>query len=377
MFHPINLCPFDKILKDCQCTQSDAADNRAAWQFDPMGGLAGHLTVNKSQKGLVGVGAFKTAHDRVLSLVSLIPSGLGSEQRQKVVIKQPFFRSHSATGKVNIIQRYTFATDLSKLFREANILYWAKSLLDLTYMFIDTAIESSAAPPFKVPQLRFVDARLALVHSPALKSATGVYLVEEKIVCGRNEFVKFIHNCDFGPSIKSDEDGYDIAKFLVFTQHVQYVKTKGLAFISDYQGKYIASYTPYLVGDQDLGNSSLLMDPQILTVPLVFHVVWLVVLLITSTSQVPRGRTRYVRRRKPHRWGEDVQGTTHLQSLLSLAGFRAEGIRTRVGGGLITSRAHVNPFLIITYIFFLRKPMSKDFYLFGVSTIAYSCTHRT
>ncbi|KAF8120877.1 hypothetical protein EV363DRAFT_1589260 [Boletus edulis] len=216
-----------------------------------MGGLAGQLTVNKSQKGLVGAGAFKTAYDGVLSLTSLTLSGLGSEQRQKVVAKQPFFRSSSTTGKVNIIQRYTLSTDLSKLFREANILYWAKSLLDLTYTFVDAAIKSSAAaPPFIVPQLRFVHAGLALAQSSASKSVTGVYLVEEKILCHPNEFIKFIHNRDFGPSVESDEDGYDIAQFLVFTQHVQYMKTKGLAFISDYQG-----------------NSSLLTDPQILTDP--------------------------------------------------------------------------------------------------------------
>ena len=96
--------------------QSDVADNRTAWKLDPMGGLVGQLTVNKSQKGLVGIGAFKTAHDGVFILVSLTSSGLGSEQRQKVVVKQPFFRSRGATGKVNIIQRFTLTTDLSKLF---------------------------------------------------------------------------------------------------------------------------------------------------------------------------------------------------------------------------------------------------------------------
>ena len=71
--------------------ESDTTDNRTAWQLDPMGGLAGQLTVNKSQKELIGIGAFKTAHDGVLILASLTSSGLGSKQRQKVVVKQPFF----------------------------------------------------------------------------------------------------------------------------------------------------------------------------------------------------------------------------------------------------------------------------------------------
>ncbi|KIO09198.1 hypothetical protein M404DRAFT_22387 [Pisolithus tinctorius Marx 270] len=67
--------------------------------------------------------------------------------------------------------------------------------------------------------------------------ASGVYLLEEKIEGGHAVFKKFIHNMDCGPSLDEYEDGYDIAEFLAFTQHVQYTKTGGLTFISDYQGK--------------------------------------------------------------------------------------------------------------------------------------------
>ncbi|KAG0696555.1 hypothetical protein DFH29DRAFT_778806, partial [Suillus ampliporus] len=49
-------------------------------------------------------------------------------------------------------------------------------------------------------------------------------------------FTKFIHNKDFGPSLDEDQYGYDLAVFLALTQHVQYAKTEGLAFISNYQG---------------------------------------------------------------------------------------------------------------------------------------------
>ncbi|KAG2128765.1 uncharacterized protein EDB93DRAFT_1108907 [Suillus bovinus] len=44
--------------------------------------------------------------------------------------------------------------------------------------------------------------------------------------------------------------GYDLVEFFVFTQHVQYVKTGKLAFISNYQG-----------------STALLTNPQILTHP--------------------------------------------------------------------------------------------------------------
>jgi len=36
--------------------------------------------------------------------------------------------------------------------------------------------------------------------------------------------------------LDEDDSGYDLALFLAFTQHVQYVKTGSLAFVSDYQG---------------------------------------------------------------------------------------------------------------------------------------------
>ena len=88
-------------------------------------------------------------------------------------------------------------------------------------------------------------------------------------MCAQNKFVKFFHNHDFSPSIESDKDGYDTARFLVFTQHIQYVKIKGLAFISDYQDKSIEPYVLYPFGEQDhhLGNLSLLTDPQNMTDP--------------------------------------------------------------------------------------------------------------
>ena len=145
-------------------------------------------------------------------------------------------------GKVDITQRFTLSTDLCELFQEANILYWAKSLLDHTYTFVDAAI-----------WLRFVGDGLAPVHSSVSKSATGVYLVEEKIQCDPNEFVKLIHKRDFSPSMENNEDAHDIADFLVFTQHVQYMKTRGLAFVSDHQGKSgsTALYTLYSLSDQD------------------------------------------------------------------------------------------------------------------------------
>ncbi|KAI6149554.1 hypothetical protein BKA82DRAFT_20948 [Pisolithus tinctorius] len=133
----------------------------------------------------------------------------------------------------------------------------------MTYKFIDHAIAASPTPPpFLIPRLRFVDAGLALAYTQALESIsvsaslsrsstrmTGAYLLEEKIECD-GDFTKFVHNCDCIPLLDLDEEGYDIVEFLCFTQHVQYIKTKGLVYIADYQG-----------------SQTLLTDPQILTHP--------------------------------------------------------------------------------------------------------------
>jgi hypothetical protein len=116
-------------------------------------------------------------------------------------------------------------------------------------MGYDTSTES---PPFKIPRMRFVDAGLALSYSqrgskaPAKAgskagSLCAAYLVEELLEGGHNEFVKFIHNMDSNPLLDYDDYCYELALFFAFTQHVQYTKTGGLAFISDYQGDFLLS----------------------------------------------------------------------------------------------------------------------------------------
>ncbi|KAG1828238.1 hypothetical protein EV424DRAFT_1318562 [Suillus variegatus] len=149
---------------------------------------------------------------------------------------------------------------MPKLFREANVLYWAKALLGLVYDFIEHAVAStSESLPFNIPHVRIVEAGLAISFfpggaKPSVKTGTThvVFLLEEVIDCGDEDrdFTKFIHNMDPNPLLDPEDYGYDFALFLAFTQHVQYVKTGGLAFISDYQG-----------------NTELLMDPQIMTDP--------------------------------------------------------------------------------------------------------------
>ncbi|KAG1814045.1 uncharacterized protein BJ212DRAFT_1274902 [Suillus subaureus] len=208
---------------------------------------------------MIWIGAFKTAHPGWLTLSPLSSSGLGSCTQQDVIVKQPFYRpsSHTAAAGSSTLKiaHYALADELQKLLNESNVLYWVKSLLNFTYEYIDHCIDAALSPPsFQIPHLHFVDAGIALAFSHHSLNTQGtsnqaptadikvgtfsaVYLLEEPVTFGSpgsQIFAKFIHNKDCEPSLDDDEYGYDLAIFLAFTQHIQYVKTDSLAFVSDY-----------------------------------------------------------------------------------------------------------------------------------------------
>ncbi|KAG1784918.1 uncharacterized protein HD556DRAFT_1314653 [Suillus plorans] len=203
--------------------------------------VTGQLTVDTSSANLIGQGGFKSAHPGWLTLASHIPTTrLGSIPHQKVVVvKRPFIKIFPPSGPsagTYKVGCYAVANELSKQFKEANVLYWANSLLDLTYAFVNRCVAaSSAPPPFEIPRLCFVHAGLALSFLPGQMIVTKLgakpcsirtaFLLEELIPGGPDAFVKFIHNTDCNPLLDPDEDGYSTALFLAFTQHVQYEKT--------------------------------------------------------------------------------------------------------------------------------------------------------
>jgi len=110
-----------------------------------------------------------------------------------------------------VFGRYTIADELPKPFREANVLYWASSLLTFAYEYIDHCISaSSEPPPFYIPRLRFVEASLALSYNQVhlaggpgqkskLLSPRAAFLVEELI---SGTFIKYIHNMDCNPLLQ-------------------------------------------------------------------------------------------------------------------------------------------------------------------------------
>ncbi|KAG2158617.1 uncharacterized protein EDB93DRAFT_1100274 [Suillus bovinus] len=186
--------------------------------------------------GMLGAGGFKTAHPGWLSLTPLVESCFSS------------------------------VDEIAKLFKEANVLYWSCSLLQLTYAFIDRCIASSdEPPPFNIPRVRFIDASLAFSYSQRdskptrAGSKTGStcagYLVEELIEGGSDADMhlastssgcnqlnlsfkdsKMGVTCDtsaiasnqhhyqlLNPLLDEDDYRYKVASFFAFTQHVQSV----------------------------------------------------------------------------------------------------------------------------------------------------------
>ncbi|KAG1876491.1 hypothetical protein DFJ58DRAFT_865615 [Suillus subalutaceus] len=253
-YYPIPTRSLPEILKTLQY---------CSFELDISDSSIGQLTIDVPLHSMIGIGAFKTAHPGWLTLSPVVSSGLGSRTQHPVVVKRPFFRvpiqavATTATASIKIT-RYSSADELKNVLKESNVMYWAKSLLDYTYDYIDHHIStSSTPPPFEIPRVRFIDAGVALGYGqrtatasagsrPGAKQAdttggtvSAIYLLEERISL---VITRSLPN----------EYGYDLAVFLAFMQHIQYVQTEGLAFISDYQG-----------------SLTLLTDPQILTHPCV------------------------------------------------------------------------------------------------------------
>jgi hypothetical protein len=254
-FFPIPTRPLSDILKNPEYH---------AFRLDTEAGHSGQLAVQTDPEKRLGTGGFKTAHPGFLTLLSAPGTTLCSRQRQKVAVKRFFYKKYPPGGNAEMMDfgfgRYTIADELPKLFREANVLYWASSLLTFAYEYIDHCISASSdPPPFYIPRLRFVEAGLVLSYhqaqptggpGPGQKSKPlsprAAFLVEELI---SDTFLKYIHNMDCNPLLDPDEAGYRIAEFLACTQHIQYAKTGGLAFISDYQGTHAAYVTRTLYID--------------------------------------------------------------------------------------------------------------------------------
>jgi len=238
-FYPIPTCDLEELIE-----AKKAFDIQGAELF------SGNVRLNLPLNAVIGVGAFKTAQAAKIMHLPLWSSGIGSQPNHDIVLKRPYIDDHP-TEPGPPFTHYTLKDESNILYREANVLYWAKSLLKMTYKFIDHAIDNNkVAPPFEIPHVRFVDAGLLLAYSDVSVAITEgasqaakptgtvstVYLAEELIPTSDGDFMKYIHNSDAAPCSFLDRTEDKIAKFLAFTQHVQYVKTGSQVYVSNYQG---------------------------------------------------------------------------------------------------------------------------------------------
>jgi hypothetical protein len=151
----------------------------------------------------------------------------------QVCVKQTFSATGSSKKRV-VYQGQTQATNLSV---ELNCLGWASALMDLVYRFMKKEEPVRGFPPFEVPQMRYVQAGLAI--SKDAEGRQNAYLLEEFIDSeDPGWFVKYLNNNSAKPRKFKDEKLTIRAEFLSFSQHVQFIETGSQAFVSDLQGKF-------------------------------------------------------------------------------------------------------------------------------------------
>ncbi|KAJ6616548.1 hypothetical protein B0H10DRAFT_1949020 [Mycena sp. CBHHK59/15] len=104
----------------------------------------GSVVVNHTDT--LGVGTFKTAHRGHLSLMHLPAQGLGQSPNCLVAVKR-LYRKRHAMNKDGIakVSRFAPADEHSRLLQEANLLYWAASIMTFTSSVVVTPPSTRAS----------------------------------------------------------------------------------------------------------------------------------------------------------------------------------------------------------------------------------------
>jgi len=189
----------------------------------------GKLKVDFAQ-GLVEKGRFKMAHPGRVKLDGM--QDLPPFTNSTVCVKQ-IYREQSNGA----IVRVSGCDELWAFCTECNCVQWVSILLDLTYKFITHEIKLRGKPKYPILQLWYTRAMVAIIQGLPMEKA---FLVEEWIETDKDkcQYLKYINNCFPTSTVpfSTPQKAYNIAYFLVFSQHLQWEKTKMGAFVSDYQG---------------------------------------------------------------------------------------------------------------------------------------------
>jgi hypothetical protein len=155
-----------------------------------------------------------------------------------VAIKQTFYIKPT-TGVRVLHDKHT---QLKKISTELNCLRWASALMGIVYSFInDHKSTTGLSPSFQIPEMAFVKSALAISETDQ-----EVFLLEEVIdEALEGPFIKYIGNGSVRPYDYLEGEWHRLGEFLTFCQHVQFLKTKELAFVGDFQGKHKHWLTKY------------------------------------------------------------------------------------------------------------------------------------
>ena len=219
-------------------------DKASQLLLDPTSSIysAVRTSISYSSKAEIHYGIFKLAFAG--NSTTPVFRNLNSESPggESICLKQKYYMS-AQSGKR---KPYDAATQVSSLIIDICSLVWADQLMRLVYRFIenhDHATQPEAAAvsissskkdsrPL-VPALHFTSSGLACSDD-----RNTIYLVEELIDANvEGRYVKYVSNASPKPLSFLPGDKYiNVANFLCFSQHVQYMTTK-LAYVSDFQGK--------------------------------------------------------------------------------------------------------------------------------------------
>lgn len=260
----------------------------ADWKEYVIAGAATVLNVNLdpkySQKGAFKMASFGEAHPSVFgdANVCIKQVFITKPSTALVVAPLPDASDNSSAPpaeRTSIKQKITYIPldgdrQFPLLISELKARIWAQALFRLVYNYIDSVNKTNKVRDFiEVPKMRFVDAALAIevVEQGSSKNPPRIFLLEEMISeATEGVFRKYMNNLPSNYFHFDNEEDYTRADFLRFSQHLQYWKTKGSAYVSDYQGKFdvsIRTIFHHLI--HSIGGSTLLTDPQVMTNPYV------------------------------------------------------------------------------------------------------------
>lgn len=194
------------------------------------------LSASKVKKGGFKIAAFGTSTTSLFKLSASL--NICAKRTYHVVERVTETNGSLVTKSIDI--PHDRQKQFQNISMEITCLVWAQALLDIVYAFVAEGTESLGRPPFHIPQFRFVELALALERSlDDGRQKNAVFLVEEVIAKDQQGlFRKYLNNVSPIPLSMTCKADSDRAKFLAFSQHVQYWKTKKQVFVSDYQGTH-------------------------------------------------------------------------------------------------------------------------------------------